>query len=135
MSQAAYIKKVSISDDAGSTWYELPMNNAQLRLAGDVLDDTNMETNAGQHTKLIGLLDWSVAGQAEYTAGHTGLGKVRTAFLARATILLRYLPDGTVPNGYQGSVQVENYTQGGEVAGKEAVEVSFIPRSALAAAS
>lgn len=144
--QAAYVKKLEVSNDNGTTWYKLPATSPSLEIGGDVLDDTEMATNAGYRSRVHGLADFSVSADsifkplvaggtgADITSGAKGLDVVKTAKLTRATIKVRYLPTGNVDtNGLQGNVVVETYNHSGDVGGLESVAISLVGNGALTA--
>ena len=130
MGLAAYVKKVKISTD-GIAWVDVPTNSPTLNFQADVLDDTELATNQGYRTKCIGLIDWSVNADSIYSPTDTTLQTIRTAMLARDTLFLQYLPDGTVANGFQGAVVVESFSLSGDVGGLETVSVTFQAAGAL----
>lgn len=73
MAEASYEKKIQISVDDGSNWLSLPTTDATLNNAGEALDTTEMETNSGYRTRILGLLDWSITGSAIFSDAHTAL--------------------------------------------------------------
>lgn len=138
MSQAAYQKLVLVSADAGATWLKLPATSPSLEVGGDVLDDTDLATNAGYRSRCYGLNDWSASADSNYkkpvgsaipdaASGATGLGLVRAAKLNRTNLLFRYLPTGSDSDGtgLQGECLVETYSASGEVGGLETVSISL----------
>lgn len=129
MGTPAYTKKIKIgSDDA-------PAESASLNQGGDVLDDTEMATNAGYRSRLYGLRDWSISMSCRWTAGQAALTAIRNAWLNRTTLTVQYLPDGTTANGFEGTVVVENFNMSGDVGGQEMVDISLQADGALGAAS
>lgn len=146
MSNAAYTKKVQVSADGGTTWLDMPATSPSLDLGGEVLDDTELATNAGYRTRCLGLHDWSINADSNWkpvtgtqvdddASGASALAAVRSAKLNRTALLGRYLPDGTVGNGFQGSVVVENFNMSGDVGGLETVSITLQGDGALADAS
>ena len=133
MSQASYEKRVEVSDDGGATWHLLPHTSCSLDFSGDTLDDTS-GGNAGYRSRVLGLHDWSVSGEFLWTAANDGLTAARDAKLNRTDLKIRYLPDGTTPNGFQGDVVVESYNQSGDISSLETVSITFQAAGALAAA-
>jgi predicted secreted protein len=144
--QAAYVKKLEVSADGGTTWRKLPATSPSLEIGGDVLDDTEMATNAGYRSRIHGLSDFSVSadsifkplvggdGSADIASGAKGLDIIRVAKLTRTTIKIRYLPTGSVDaNGLQGNVIVESYNHSGDVGGLETVSISLQGNGALTA--
>lgn len=143
--QAAYIKKLEVSPDAGTTWYKLPATSPSLEIGGDVLDDTEMATNAGYRSRVHGLSDFSVSADSIFkpltgvaltdaASGAKGFDVIKTAKLTRATIMMRYLPTGTVDaNGLKGNVIVETFGHSGDVGGLETVSISLQGNGALTA--
>jgi hypothetical protein len=135
---AAYVKKVQVSDDAGVTWYDLPATSPSLEMAGDVIDDTDLASNAGYRTNCQGLNDWSSSVDSNFL-GLTGVGPddiasgahaidlVRTAKATRGTLLYQYLPTGADDDstGLQGTVLVETFNLAGDVGSLETVAISL----------
>lgn len=147
MSQPAYLKKVAVSDDAGVTWYPLPATSPSIEIVGDVIDDTNLATNAGYRTRLHGLHDWSASvdsnliaitgvGATDNASGATAIKKCREAKMNRTGLKFRYLPTGAVDAmGLTGNVLVETFALSGDVGGIETVAISLQANGALAAAA
>ena len=134
MGQAAYTKKVAVSDDNGVTWHDVPCSSPSLELTGDVLDDTELATNAGFRTRVLGLNDWSVQCDSRFTANNDALTAIRDAKINRTALMVRYLPDGTVANGFKGDCVVENFNMSGAVEGLEEVAITLQANGALGAA-
>ena len=146
MSNAAYNKKAQVSVDSGVTWLDLPATSSSLEIGGDVLDDTNLATNAGYRSRCYGLHDWSSSTDCNFIvpvgnaatdaqSGASALILSRNAKLQRTTLLFRYLPTGnpTDGTGLQGEVLVETYGGSGEVGGLETIAISFNASGALSA--
>ena len=144
--QAAYVKKVAVSNDGGTTWFKLPATSPSLEIGGDVLDDTELATNAGYRSRIHGLSDFSASvdsvfkplvggdGSADIASGAKGLDVIKQAKLARTTIMFRYLPTGNVDaNGLKGNVIVETYNHSGDVGGLETISISLQGNGALSA--
>ncbi len=144
--QAAYVKKIEVSADGGTTWKKLPATSPSLEIGGDVLDDTEMATNAGYRSRIHGLSDFSISadsifkplvggdGTADTASGAAGFAIIKTAKLNRTTIKARYLPTGSVDaNGLQGNVIVETFSHSGDVGGLETVSISLVGNGALTA--
>lgn len=134
MGQAAYTKKVRVSTD-GTNWEDVPATSPSLDLGGDVLDDTDLATNAGYRSRVLGLHDWSVNCDSNYKTGNAALAMIRSAKLNRSQLHVQYLPDGTVANGFQGQVVVENFNLSGEVGGLETAGITLQANGALSDAS
>lgn len=137
MSQAGYEKKIFIKDLATSaaSKIELPTTTAALSHGGDLLDDTDMKNSAGNRTRIYGLRDWSISMTFNYDAADTGVTLLRNAWLNRTLLLAQYLPDGTVPNGFEGNARVETFNMSGEVGGLEQVESNMLAAGTLGAAT
>lgn len=147
MSQAAYSKKVLVSADAGVTWLKLPATSPSLEIGGDVLDDTDLATNAGYRSRCYGLNDWSASADSNFKAptgdagadaasGAAGLAACLAAKLERTTLLFRYLPTGNLDGtGLQGEVLVETYGGSGDVGSLETVAISLQANGALTVAA
>jgi hypothetical protein len=141
--QAAYVKKLEVSADNGANWYKLPATSPSLEIGGDVLDDTEMATNAGYRSRVHGLSDFSVSADSIFkpltgtaltdaASGAKGFDIVKTAKLTRATIKMRYLPTGNADaNGLQGNVVVETFGHAGDVGGLETVSISLVGNGEL----
>lgn len=129
--KAAYPKIVKVSADNGVTWQILPATGPSLDLGGDVLDDTDMSSNAGWRSRCLGLHDWSVKCDSNWSSGHAGLGLVRTAKLGRSALKVAYLPDGVA--GYMGDCVVESFNHAGEVGGLETISITLQAKGALVA--
>ena len=148
MGDAAYKKKVQVSDDAGVTWYDLPAISPNIEIGGDVIDDTSLiEANAGFRSRIYGLIDWSVGADGKFVkptgtqvtddaSGATGLIKVREAKLNRTALKVRYLPTGAVDSsGLVGDCVVETYRLSGDASDKVNVAISLQADGAIAAAA
>ena len=146
MSKAAYQKKVRVSADDGVTWLNLPATSPSIEIGGDVLDDTDLATNAGYRSRCYGLHDWSASADSNYktptgtaatdaASGAAGLIAVRNAKLNRTELLFQYLPTGSDADGtgLQGKVLVETFSQSGEVGGLETNSISLQANGPLTA--
>lgn len=131
MGIAAYVKKVKVGAN------DLPVKSASMSHGGDLLDDTEMATNAGYRSRLYGLRDVSIQCEAVYDASDTALTAVRNGWLNRAVLnaggsgQVSYLPDGT--NGFKGDFVVESFDLSGDVDGLEMVSFTLQGVSALTA--
>ena len=134
MAQAAYTKKVQVSADGGTTWLDVPTTSPTLDLGGDVLDDTVVGNN-GFRSRILGIHDWSISCDSNYAVGNAALAAIRSSKLTRSALMARYLPDGVVANGFQGSVVVENFNLSGDVGSLETVAITLQANGALADAS
>lgn len=130
MSVPGYQKSVKIknSTEGSSLFVELPATSANLNLAGDVLDDTDL-TSTGFRSRILGLRDWSISAPSNFAPANTAWAKVRNAWLNRTLLTVQYLPDGT--NGYQGTAWVETFSHSGDVGGLETVDISLVAESQL----
>ena len=137
MAEAAYKKKVRVSNDVGVTWLEVPTSSPSLTYGAEALDTTDLAPGAsvGYRSRLLGLLDWSISCDSFYDPADAALTAIRGAMLSRTDILVQYLPEGTVVGGFQGSVVVETFSLSGEVAALETVAISLQANGALAAAT
>jgi len=138
MSQAGYEKKVRIGDiGSPNDFADLPSTTATLNHAGDVLDDTDMAnvSATGMRSRLLGLRDWNVTATLNYDTAIAGVViRLRDAWLNRTPLIVRYLPDGTLANGFEGQCLVENFNLSGDVGGLEQVELSLVADGDLVAA-
>lgn len=135
MSQAAYRKKVRVSTTGTSGWLDVPVTSPSLDFSGEVVDDTELATNAGFRTRIHTLLDWSISCDSNFTTGNAALELIRNALLNRTEIFVQYLPTGATTNGFQGKCIVENFNLTGEVGGIETVSITLQAVGALAASS
>ena len=143
--RAAYVKKLEVSADNGTTWYKLPCTSPSLEIGGDILDDTEMATNSGYRSRIHGLSDFSCNADSNFipltgvaltdaASGAKGFDVIKTAKLTRASVKVRYLPTGAVDvNGLQGNVVVETFSHSGDVGGLETVSISLQGNGALTA--
>ena len=139
MSTAAYSKKVQVSANGTSDWLDVPATSPSLEMSSEVLDDTDLATNVGYRTRVLGLHDWSISCDSNYTSGNAGLTLIRNAFMNRTALYARYLPNGAADNaaialGFKGAVVVENFNLSGETAGLETAAITLQGNGALAAA-
>ncbi len=143
---AAYKKKVQISADNGTTWLDIPATSPSLEIGGDILDNTELATNAGFRTRCYGLHDWSASVDSNFVGlsndpliddvnGARALRNLRDAKFDRTTLLFRYLPTGSTTDGtgLMGKVLVESYGASGEVGGLETNSISLQAGGALTA--
>lgn len=130
MSLAGYQKSVLVKPStASSTAYtELPATSATLTLAGDVLDDTDIRST-GFRSRILGLRDWNIAAPSNFEPGNAAWSTVRSAWLTRSLVSVRYLPNGTA--GYEGTAWVETFSHSGDVGGLETVDISLVAESQL----
>jgi len=130
MSQAGYEKRVAVAVDGSPLDFEnIPATTMTLNHGGDVLDDTNIRdiSASGMRSRILGLRDWSISGTILYDTLAAGVVTVlRNAWKDRTLLVARYLPDGTVANGFAGQVVVETFNMSGDVGGLETVELSLL---------
>lgn len=138
MAQAGYEKKVAIAVNGSPLDFtDIPGISANLNHGGDVLDDTNFAdiSATGMRSRLLGLRDWSVSGTLLYDTAAAGVvTTLRNAWLNRTELVVRYLPDGTLANGFAGPCVVETFNMSGDVGGLEQVELSLLAAGDLVAA-
>lgn len=133
MSQPAYVKKIKISTD-NTVWNDLPATSPSLSIGGDVLDDTNLATNAGFRSRCLGISDFSVSADSIWLENNQALTDLRDSKLNRTTLYIQYLPKGIVDGtGFTGQVVVESYEMTGDVAGLETVSISLQGNGTLTA--
>lgn len=125
MGKAAYVKKLQVSADGATNWLDLPATSPSLEIGGDVLDDTDLATNAGYRSRVLGLHDFSVNADSNWNGGNAAIALVRNAKLNRTGLFMRYLPDGTTTYGLKGAVVVETFNHGGDVGDLETVSISL----------
>jgi len=130
MAQAAYTKQILVSSD-NSTWVEVEATSVSLNLGSDVLDATTFASTSGWRSRVLGINDWSISIEATYAVSNTALTAIRSALLNRTTLYVRYLPDGTNTNGFQGQVRVESFNSSGDVSSLETLSISMQGNGAL----
>jgi len=128
-----YTKKVNFGGSA------VPFTTAQLSHGGDVLDDTDMSVDSaaadyGWRSRVLGLRDSQITGSGNWDPSNTVLQAIRTAWLNRTATTVQYLPDGTVPNGFQADYYVQDLNLSGDVGGLETFSVTLVANTALVAA-
>jgi len=131
--QAGYKVKLQISTDAGTTWLDVPATSPTMEIAGDVLDTTELKTNAGFRTRINGLHDFSVNANSNYTKNDPALDALLAAKLGGTqNTLVRFLPDGAdETNGFQGTVIVETFNIQSGVGDLLTVDISLQGNSAI----
>jgi predicted secreted protein len=137
MALAAYVKKVQVSVNGTTNWLDVPCEEPSLNFGGEIIDATTLSGvgSTGWRTRILGLHDWSISCDSNYTNGQAALAAIRTAKLNRSALFARYLPTGVIAEGFAGEVVVENFDLSGGVAGKETVAITLQAKGALAAAS
>ena len=135
MAEAAYKKQILVSSD-NVTYTEVEATSVSLNLGSDVLDVTTFASAEGWRSRVLGINDWGISLEALYTTGSTtGIAKIRSALINRGTLYVRYLPDGTNANGFQGQVRVESFNSSGDVSSLETLSISLQGHGALAGVS
>ena len=131
MAQAAYEKQVWVSSD-NVNYIQVKATSVSLNLGSDVLDVTTFASTEGWRSRVLGINDWSMSIEALFTTGsNTGISKIYSALTSRGTLYVRYLPDGTSSNGFQGQVRVETFNMSGDVSSLETVSISMQGNGAL----
>lgn len=110
---------------------DVPASSASLEHNGEILDDTEMATNNGYRSRLLGIREVSMALTCVYNSSNTSLTNILAAWTNGTTVTMHYLPDGT--NGFQGTFVVESFNLSGDVGGMEEVEVQLRAIGALSA--
>ncbi len=129
---AAYNYTISVSTTSSGTYYEIESQNGTFNRTADVLDDTNT-TNAGYHTRLLGLLDSAANVEALWQATDNALSAIESAYENRTALYVKILPDGVAGNGKKFPVVVENYNLSLDVTGLCTLSVSFQGNGAVTA--
>ena len=124
MGQAGYVFTISVSTTQGGTYDEIPSSTSGFNRTSDVLDDTDT-SNAGYHTRLLGLLDSACNSEANWANANTALDKIVTAFEGRSELWVKILPNNTATEGKKFPVVVENYNTALDVTGLVTVSISF----------
>ena len=130
--QAGYSYKISVSTTSGGTYYEVPSPNGTFNRTSDVLDDTDT-TNAGYHSRLIGLLDSACSIESNWSASDTALSTIETSYEGRSELWVKVLPNGVASAGNKFPVVVENYNLSLDVTGLVSLSVSFQGMGAVVA--
>ena len=123
------------------TWANLPIESADLSFGASVIEDTELSSNDGYRTNILGLLNWSISAECVrlYGSGDgkTALDNVRAAISGRSKLYVQYLPQGVseIGSGFYGEVVVENFNQSGGLDDKEMTSISFQPVGALSVAN
>ena len=130
---AGYIKKVRVSVDK-SDWKDVPATSPSLNIGSTVLDDTVVGGD-GYKSRILGLHDWSVSCDSNYSTGNAALTLIRTASMNRSKLYVQYLPDGVTAGGFQGEVVVETFNLSSGVDDLETVAITLQADGALAAAA
>jgi hypothetical protein len=129
---AGYNFEISVSTSASGVYSEIPSTNGTFNRTSDVLDDTDT-TNAGYHTRLLGLLDSACSAEANWSATDTALLAIESAYENRTALFVKILPDGVAGNGKKFPVVVENFNTSMDVTGLVTVSVSFQGNGAVTA--
>ena len=130
--QAGYKSKIQISIDSGTTWLDVPATSPTVEVAGDVLDTTELKTNAGFRTRINGLHDFSMNADSNYLKADPALVALRDAKLNRTNVLARFLPDGTdETDGFSGQVLVETFNLSSGVGDLITAAISLQGNSAI----
>ena len=122
--QAGYSYTILVSTSEDGTYYEIPSQNGSFNRTSDVLDDTDT-TNAGYHTRLIGLLDSACSVEAIWKSSDSALSAIETSYEGRSALWVKVLPDNVAGNGKKFPVVVENYNQSLDITGLITMSVSF----------
>lgn len=130
--QAGYSYTISVSTAKSGTYFEVSSQNGSFNRTADVLDDTDT-TNAGYHTRLLGLLDSACNVEAHWSASNSALSAIETAYEGRSALWVKVLPDGQAANGKKFPVVVENYNTSLDVTGMVTVSASFQGNGAVVA--
>ena len=133
MAIAGYTKGVLIKPVASteSTAYRaFPATSATLTLAGDVLDPTTL-LSTGFRSRILVLRDWSIAIPSLFESTNTAWGTVRSWWLNRTKVDVRYLPVESSTKGFEGVAWVETFSFSGDVGGLETVDVNLVAESQL----
>ena len=128
MSIPGYQKDVQIATSSTTAFSQPPATSATLTLAGDVLDDTTIQST-GFRSRLIGLRDWSISIPSLFESTNAAFVSLRSAWLNRTTLRVKYLPDGTT--GFEGTVFVETFSHSGDVGGSESVGINLVAESQI----
>jgi predicted secreted protein len=130
--QAGYNYTISVSTAQSGTYYEIASQNGSFNRTADVLDDTDT-TNAGYHTRLLGLLDSACTAEAHWSASDNALSAIESAYENRTALWVKILPDGQASNGKKFPVVVENYNMSLDVTGLVTLSASFQGNGAVIA--
>tara|TARA_Y100000004_G_scaffold147002_1_gene168025 strand:+ start:352 stop:762 length:411 start_codon:yes stop_codon:yes gene_type:complete len=129
---AGYSYTISVCATVDGTYQEIKSQNGTFNRTADVLDDTDT-TNAGYHTRLLGLLDSACSVEAHWAASDSALSIIETAYENRSACFVKVLPDGQAGNGKRFPVVIENYNTSLDVTGLATVSISFQGNGAVTA--
>jgi len=129
---AGYSYTISVCATQSGTYLELSSQNGTFNRTSDVLDDTDT-TNAGSHTRLLGLLDAACNVDVHWAASNAALSAIETAFEGRSALWVKVLPDGQTSNGKKFPVVVENINLNLDVTALNTYSISFQGNGAVIA--
>ena len=121
---AAYGYTISVSTTQSGTYNEILSSTGSFNRTADVLDDTDT-TNAGFHTRLLGLLDTACSVEANWSASNAAQAAIQSAFENRTALWVKVMPDTVAGNGKKFPVVVENFNIALDVNALVKLSVSF----------
>lgn len=124
MGEAGFNFTILVATTKAGTYSELSSNTGEFNRSADVLDDTDT-TNAGYHTRLLGLLDTAASTETNWAASQTALDLVESAFENRTELWFKVLPNGVTSEGKKMEVVVENISESFDVTGLVKTSYSF----------
>lgn len=92
--QAAYKSKLQVSTD-DTVYHDIPATSPSFEIGGDVIDTTELKTNAGYRTRINGLHDCSVTADANFLSSDPALIMLLNAKTTRTPVYIRYYPDAS----------------------------------------
>lgn len=106
--EAGFNFTISVGATQSGPFFEIPSSTGALNRTGDVLDDTDT-TNAGFHTRLIGLLDSVANADFNFKVADSAIDLIESAYENRTELWVKVLPDGIATNGKKFPVVVESF--------------------------
>lgn len=129
---AGYNYEISVSTTASGTYNEIPSSSGSFNRTSDVLDDTDT-TNAGFHSRILGLLDSACNAESNWNHNDLALVAIESAYENRTALFVKVLPDGVAGNGKKFPVVVENFNISLDVTGTVTASISFQGNGAVTA--
>lgn len=117
--------------------YEVPATDANLNLANELLDDTDL-TSQDARSNITGLREWSVDTTLNYKPDNDAYEIIRDSYIDREPIWVVYIPN--IPTGddveeddegYIGRVIAENLDHSGGVGDLETVDCTLQSTSTI----
>lgn len=130
--EAGYNFTLLVATTQSGSFSEISSQNGSFNRTADILDDTDT-TNAGYHTRLVGLLDSACSADFHWSATDTAYGLIEAAYEGRSELWVKVLPDGQTSNGKKFQVVIESFNTALDVTGLVTVSASFQGTGAVVA--